>query len=89
MNTIYGNLSRFSIVLCGMNIFVIILVHKLTYTYIYKTVFCLKCTVKVRLFRSGINMGKEKKKYIAEVIEKAKRMAWQGISLYQYIELLK
>ena len=81
MNTIYENLSIFSSVLCGMNIFVIILVHKHTCTYIYTSVFCLKCTVKVRLFRSGINMGKKKKKYTAEAIKKAKRMVWQGISL--------
>ena len=85
MNTIYGNLSRFSSVLCGMNIFVIILVHKRTCTYIYKTVFCLKCTVKVRLFRSGINMGKEKKKYTAEAIKKAKRMVWQGIFFFSIV----
>ena len=32
MNTIYGNLSRFSTGLCGINIFVTILVQ----TYVYK-----------------------------------------------------
>ena len=80
MNTIYGNLSRFSIVLCGMNIFVKILVH--THICLQNRFISLKCTVKVRLFRSGINMGKEKKKYTAEAMEKAKRMVWLGTSVY-------
>ena len=33
-------------------------------------------------------MHKEKKKYTAEAMEKAKRMVWQGTSVYQTSKLM-